>query len=41
MIKFTLIAIALSIIASCAFDPVAYEENRNREHQEHLQQNGY
>ena len=29
------------LIVACAFDPVAYEENKAREHQEHLQQNGY
>ena len=41
MFKFTVVTTILVALAACALDPVAYEENRNREHQEHLQQNGY
>lgn len=41
MIKLTVIFFALCMLQACAFDPVAYEENKAREHQEHLQQNGY
>ena len=30
----------LTLIA-CAFDPIAYDELRKQEHEDHLKQNGY
>ena len=28
-------------LSACAFDPVAYDELRKQEHEDHLKQNGY
>ena len=39
MIKACFLILILGLVA-CAFDPVAYEEQREQEHQDHLKQNG-
>ena len=31
---------ALIMLPACAFDPVAYDELRKQEHEDHLKQNG-
>jgi cytochrome c biogenesis protein ResB len=28
-------------LTACAFDPIAYDELRKQEHEDHLKQNGY
>lgn len=30
-----------TLLTACAFDPVAYDELRKQEHEDHLKQNGY
>lgn len=29
------------LITACAFDPIAYEDQREKEHADHMKQNGY
>lgn len=41
MKKLILIAASLIVLSACAFDPVAYDELRKQEHEDHLKQNGY
>ena len=40
MIKACFLTLILGL-AACAFDPVAYDELRKQEHEDHLKQNGY
>ena len=40
MIKVCLLILTIGLVA-CAFDPVAYDELRKQEHEDHLKQNGY
>ena len=39
MIKACFLTLILGLVA-CAFDPVAYDELRKQEHEDHLKQNG-
>ena len=40
MIKVCLLILSIGLVA-CTFDPVAYDELREKEHEDHLKQNGY
>ena len=38
----TLILVFIFVsLTACAFDPIAYDEHRKQEHEDHLKQNGY
>ena len=39
MIKACFLILILGLV-SCAFDPIAYDELRKQEHEDHLKQNG-
>ena len=39
MIKAYFLILILGLVA-CSFNPVAYEEQREQEHEDHLKQNG-
>lgn len=41
MIKLITLATLLLTCAACTFNPIAYDELRQQEHQDHLKQNGY
>lgn len=39
--KILILSYMLVLLTACAFDPIANEELRKREHEDQLKQNGY
>lgn len=39
--KISILVFIFISLTACAFDPIAYDELRKQEHEDHLKQNGY
>lgn len=39
--KILMLVFIFASLTACAFDPIAYDELRKQEHEDHLKQNGY